>query len=301
MQTIIETTTPKCKHEAKSRDWKNLMLPNGVTTPEDFQVFVPDACEPPLPPVVIDPKKFTLKKFDYSASLSEETNAFTADIWFDNKKIAYAKNDGHGGSTNIQPYPDMRDKLEEAEAWARSLPPESSYGRIYAAAANMEEGYASFSKQDIRDNWWFTTDSMDLETLVDTLVEKKAHRKSVRKLTSCVAFGPKQGDKDGQPVVLQYTRKPTADQIQASVRKDGRLWAVPYAEFLDLPFHYYPAPHPYASSMSMWHPKIRHIESGKVGKIDFRTTNDHQVGLAIEDEETLVGKPEEFEFMIKGE
>jgi hypothetical protein len=66
--------------------------------------------------------KFSLKNVKFSEHLSEETNAFTADLYVNNKKVAYAKNSGQGGCTDYHPYPDMRDALKEAETYAITLP-----------------------------------------------------------------------------------------------------------------------------------------------------------------------------------
>lgn len=65
-----------------------------------------------------------LKNIKHARSLSEETNAFTADIWIDGDKVGYAKNNGQGGGTDIRPLEGQRDKLREAEKWAASLPSE---------------------------------------------------------------------------------------------------------------------------------------------------------------------------------
>lgn len=66
--------------------------------------------------------KIELKRISYSERLSEETNAFAADVYIDGKKVAYAKNDGHGGCTFIHPFPGMRAELEKAEAYCKTLP-----------------------------------------------------------------------------------------------------------------------------------------------------------------------------------
>lgn len=63
-----------------------------------------------------------LKNVHFSERLSEETNAFTADIFFRGKKVGYAKNDGNGGCTNISHYPEQRENFQAAEEYARSLP-----------------------------------------------------------------------------------------------------------------------------------------------------------------------------------
>lgn len=70
----------------------------------------------------IEQNRVTLKSIKFSEALSEETNAFTADIFFDGKKIGYAKNDGHGGCTDYNRYPDKMDKLKECMAFCESLP-----------------------------------------------------------------------------------------------------------------------------------------------------------------------------------
>lgn len=45
-------------------------------------------------------ERIKLKNVKYSARFSEETYAFQADIFFDNKKIGFASNRGVGGSTD---------------------------------------------------------------------------------------------------------------------------------------------------------------------------------------------------------
>lgn len=46
-------------------------------------------------------EKVQLKRLQVHARLSEETTAFTADVWIDDKRAGYAKNDGHGGETFV--------------------------------------------------------------------------------------------------------------------------------------------------------------------------------------------------------
>lgn len=65
--------------------------------------------------------RLSLKKVQYSASLSEETSAFTADVYFDGKRLAHASNRGCGGSTDIYPYEGQRERLKEAEEYAQTF------------------------------------------------------------------------------------------------------------------------------------------------------------------------------------
>jgi hypothetical protein len=68
-------------------------------------------------------ERLSIKNVEFSERLSEETNAFACDVYLDNKKFASARNSGHGGATFIQPYPDGRERYNEAEAYAKTLPP----------------------------------------------------------------------------------------------------------------------------------------------------------------------------------
>jgi hypothetical protein len=66
--------------------------------------------------------KLELKSVKFYESMSEETNCFQADLFVNGKKVAYVKNDGQGGSTDYNAYPNMREQLKEAEAYALAQP-----------------------------------------------------------------------------------------------------------------------------------------------------------------------------------
>jgi hypothetical protein len=83
--------------------------------------------------------KIELKNFKYYAGMSEETNAFTADVYADGKKIAYAKNDGHGGSTYYHAEPKNRTLLEQAEAYCKSLPDQKPEGYTFVIKMDLEQ------------------------------------------------------------------------------------------------------------------------------------------------------------------
>ncbi len=46
---------------------------------------------------------FELKKVSHSPSLSEETNAFTADVYMNGVLLCHTRNDGHGGCNMDHP------------------------------------------------------------------------------------------------------------------------------------------------------------------------------------------------------
>jgi len=74
--------------------------------------------------MTIDQQRIRLKNLKVADFASEETLCFTATVLFDGKPVATASNDGHGGSTRLLALAGQRDRLAEAEAFARSLPPD---------------------------------------------------------------------------------------------------------------------------------------------------------------------------------
>ncbi len=69
--------------------------------------------------------KIELKGIHYSAQLSEETSAFSANLYINGYKAATTSNRGHGGSTDYTPFNEKgRQLIKEAEAYCKSLPPE---------------------------------------------------------------------------------------------------------------------------------------------------------------------------------
>jgi hypothetical protein len=67
--------------------------------------------------------KIELKKISFSEAMSEETNAFTADLYINGKKVGYCKNTGQGGCTDYNAYnPEDRKTIADAEAYCKTLP-----------------------------------------------------------------------------------------------------------------------------------------------------------------------------------
>lgn len=66
--------------------------------------------------------KLELKNIKVNLAFSEETTMFKADIFANGKKVGYANNDGHGGSSHYKAYEGQREALREAEKFAQTLP-----------------------------------------------------------------------------------------------------------------------------------------------------------------------------------
>jgi len=68
--------------------------------------------------------KLELKAIKYSKTLSEETDAFTANIYISNKKAGYAKNTGNGGCTEVRVLPEWNELVDKyARRWLDFLEP----------------------------------------------------------------------------------------------------------------------------------------------------------------------------------
>lgn len=87
--------------------------------------------------------KIELKNIKVSEHLSEETTAFTADIFVNGKKAGYAKNNGHGGCTDCRHYPEHRELFKQAEEFCLTLPPRKFppmfNSKGFEVPMNMEE------------------------------------------------------------------------------------------------------------------------------------------------------------------
>ena len=65
-----------------------------------------------IEPNALDLSRFSLGAFKHFAGMSEETEAFTANLVLDGKVIGYADNHGKGGSTSIRFLGDNRHEFE---------------------------------------------------------------------------------------------------------------------------------------------------------------------------------------------
>lgn len=68
--------------------------------------------------------KVELKNVKINKTFSEETTCFTASVYINGKKAAYAKNGGYGGATDYYAEPGYSDLVKEAETYFKNLPPE---------------------------------------------------------------------------------------------------------------------------------------------------------------------------------
>ena len=67
--------------------------------------------------------KIEVKNIKINKSFSQETVCFKADVYVDNVKVAWCKNDGNGGNTNYGAYSeDKQAILAKVEAYAKTLP-----------------------------------------------------------------------------------------------------------------------------------------------------------------------------------
>lgn len=117
--------------------------------------------------------KIELKNIRISELASEETTFFKADLFLDGKKVGYANNDGQGGCTNYNRYPNIDySVIQSMEDYCKTLPP-----IVYT---KEEHGMA------------FTID-MNLEHYIDNIIfdsqNKKAEKKLAKDFNKGVCYG----------------------------------------------------------------------------------------------------------------
>lgn len=143
--------------------------------------------------------KIELKKISFSEKLSQETNAYSAELYVDGKPIAICSNDGWGGPDmhSMHPKSDLRgkafqDRLNDVNDYLKANNPAKVFGDI--------------------------TISYDLETFCGEAVERHAAEKWAKgQLSRNILI--KQGD---QIMTLRFRRGATKDQkITAAVKKYG--------------------------------------------------------------------------------
>jgi hypothetical protein len=146
--------------------------------------------------------KIELKKIKIAEHMSEETTAFTAEIYIDGVNAGYAKNDGRGGCTDYHcnPDPKSKDLIKKAEAHCLALPPIKYDG--------------AFGKMEIK---------MNMEHFIDELIEdelkKKDQKKLEKKMVNTVMWGVPKGHSYTQvKFKVPLAQIPTA-QLQGYIDK----------------------------------------------------------------------------------
>ena len=169
--------------------------------------------------------KIELRNTKVNLTFSEETTMFHADLYVDNKKVGYAENEGHGGSTNynwISTNTSSREEnqriIEEAETYCKSLPPiTTSFGNL---GMNLE-------------NY--------IDEIIDTYVEKKEKEKFFKKIgktmEKCLVYGNKKTSQcfsygwkkftiaqlltvpQGRAAIVAGIKK-----IESNLKKDETIW-----------------------------------------------------------------------------
>lgn len=83
--------------------------------------------------------KIELKRISFNERLSEETNAFAADLYINGKKVGYCKNDGHGGCTDYHgDNPECNQIIRDAEDHYKTLPKVKAEGYSFEYQPTLE-------------------------------------------------------------------------------------------------------------------------------------------------------------------
>ena len=105
--------------------------------------------------------KVEIKNVVHATNMSEETNAFTADLWIDGKKTGGAKNDGRGGETDY---------------WANGKVVDNKWEVDAAASARLKQ-----AEEEARNDESLEHYLRCLDYIIDELVQDDLHWKEHQK------------------------------------------------------------------------------------------------------------------------
>lgn len=141
-----------------------------------------------------------LRNIKIANHLSEETIAFTANLFCDGKLVAHCQNSGQGGPTNIQATATTIKTVMELDTYCKTLPPVDlgEYGSI----------------------------PNNLEHVVDDLLEKHIEKKEQEKINRLMVNSIVIGDKGGyvyvklqQPLSFYLSEKFSKDALKNTIQK----------------------------------------------------------------------------------
>ena len=141
--------------------------------------------------------KIEIKNIKFSEAMSEETNAFTANLYINGRKVGYCKNQGYGGSTDY--YPDSREDwktIQEAEAYCETLP------KVKYGSMEFDQSLESVINQ-----------------LLEDWLKAKEIKKMERKMKTCVLVGVPDNPHYGYYNYKRPLSEIPKPQLQASIER----------------------------------------------------------------------------------
>jgi hypothetical protein len=127
--------------------------------------------------------KIELKKISFSERMSEETNAFTADLYINGKKVGYCKNEGHGGCTDYRgDNKECNVLIAEAEKYFLSLPKVKPNGYNFMLQPTLENA---------------------IDEQLEDYLKAKAQKKMEKHMESAILFGVPNGN---SYVMIKFTK-----------------------------------------------------------------------------------------------
>ena len=119
--------------------------------------------------------KIELKNVKFSEAMSEETNAFTADLYVNGKKAGYCKNTGQGGCTDYNANsPALRGVIAEAEAYCKALP------KIKYGGMEFDQSLVSV-----------------IDQLLEDYLKAKETKKMEKRMETCILVGSPDENRGG--------------------------------------------------------------------------------------------------------
>lgn len=138
--------------------------------------------------------KIELKKITYSARLSEETQAFAADVWIDGKRAGEVSNDGQGGPNRYHPW-----DIEQ---------------RINTYADTLPKVRTTFEDKDDPTGFWHM--KLDADSLVNELLHNHLMVKDFKRAIGKRVLFTREGK-------VYETKTMTSDALKQLLANNARL------------------------------------------------------------------------------
>ena len=154
--------------------------------------------------------KFELKAIKWSEALSQETNAFTANVYINGKNVGYARNEGFGGCTGVHINKEAAPTKQQVLLLLDQLDPNPQ-----EYVKNEKTGKVELQPVKERSAYLSTID-----TVVDILVENFIRLKQIKKIQSRVSAQMKKNEPGSWVVYSKVTPKTLSKELHAKISSD---------------------------------------------------------------------------------
>ena len=151
--------------------------------------------------------KFSLKKFEYLASRSEETHCFGAVLWVNGKPLADCGNSGQGGPTDVDIHLECQELGKEIEAFLAKQPKVVPPGHTFELDLDLEYIVDELVQQLLLERQMKKIKSLTKSNLVFKTAGESYHWRGWKKQTIASMLKHPQGPAEIRKVIAEELAK----------------------------------------------------------------------------------------------